>query len=273
VVASGLSSDRASVCIVIPARFGSKRYPGKPLAKLRGATGIERTLIEWSWRTAMTVPNVGHVVVATDDQRIVSEVNRFGGTAVITPIECSNGTERCAAALAQLSPEIEIVINLQGDNPLTPISVVSSLIGRLRTDPSILVSTPAIVANRPTRAHLLDEFENGRIGGTTVVVDRWHRALYFSKAILPHGAGRREDIPLHLHLGVYGYRRSALLSYAAQEPSVAELAEGLEQLRFLDQGIPIDVIISQPNDGTMVELNNPEDRPVIEAQFARRGME
>ena len=103
--------------IIIPARFASSRFPGKPLARLTGAAGVERSLIEWSWRAACKVPGTGGVVVATDDQRIVAEVERFGGTAVMTPSACANGTERCAAALGALGCEPGIIVNFQVIRP------------------------------------------------------------------------------------------------------------------------------------------------------------
>ncbi len=262
-----------SRCIVIPARFASTRFPGKPLALLRGAGGIERPLIEWTWRTACSVADAGPVFVATDDLRIAEEVARFGGKVLLTPPECANGTERCAAVLDQLPADIDVVVNLQGDNPLTPPTVVEALMARMAADPSIAVTTPAILASGGTREHLLDEQRSGRVGGTTVVFDREERALYFSKAVLPHGATANADIPIHLHLGVYAYRRAALQTYRAAPPSAAEQAEGLEQLRFLDQGVPVTVVVVPAPDGTMVELNNPADRAVIESEFARRGME
>lgn len=262
----------ASCCIVIPARFASTRYPGKPLARLRGATGIERSLIEWTWRTAMTVSGVDRVVVATDDARIADEVSRFGGQVVITPAECANGTERCAAALEQLPRGIDLIINLQGDNPLTPPQIVAALRDRMK-DPAVAVATPAIESLAGTRTHLLDEQRAGRIGGTTVIANQAGQALYFSKAVLPHGAAADPAIPIFLHLGVYAYRRAALAAYRAAPASAAEMAEGLEQLRFLDQGIPVTMVVCPPPEGTMAELNNPADRAVIEAELSRRGVE
>jgi len=266
-VADGLPSCR----IVIPARFASTRYPGKPLARLRGADGTGRTLIERSWLAARAAAPDLPVTVATDDRRIVEEVERFGGTAVMTPPECRNGTERCAAVLADLANPEEVIINLQGDAPLTPVDVVRQLHAAMR-DPAIEVATPAVAATAETQAHLRQDRQAGRVGGTTAVFDRAGRALYFSKEVLPFvPANAQADTPVYLHLGVYAYRREALLRYAACEPEALELSEGLEQLRFLAYGTPVRVVVCPAPAGTMAELNNPEDVPVIEAELRRRG--
>jgi 3-deoxy-manno-octulosonate cytidylyltransferase (CMP-KDO synthetase) len=257
-------------CIVIPARFGSTRFPGKPLARLRGANGVERTLIEWTWRAAAAVPGESHILVATDDLRIADEVERFGGRFVMTPPECSNGTERCAAVIDELPEDVDVIVNLQGDALLTPPSVVTALFERMTAEPDLAVATPALPCTGATLDHLLAEQRCGRVGGTTVLFDRAANALYFSKFVLPHGADRRQDVPVYLHLGVYAYRREALSRYRHAPPSTAELSEGLEQLRFLDQGVPVAIVVVPPPEGLIAELNNPEDVMAIEAELRRR---
>lgn len=258
--------------IIIPARFASTRFPGKPLARLKGANGAERTLIEWSWRAACRVPGVGRVIVATDDQSIVTEVERFGGTAMMTPEECANGTERCAAALAALGEEQRIAVNFQGDAPLTPPAIVAAVIDRMHREPTLGVATPIIPCRDETLSHLLSDQKAHRVGGTTVVFDRHQRALYFSKSVIPYGASAAEPAAdlVHLHLGIYAYRPEALATYMASEPSALELAEGLEQLRFLDLGLRVGTVLCEPPDGSLIELNNPTDAPLIEAELQRR---
>lgn len=267
-----MDNPQLSCRIVIPARFASTRFPGKPLAKLRGADGTERTLIERSWLAARAAAPHLPITVATDDHRIVAEVERFGGQARMTPPECRNGTERCAALLADLPDAEELIINLQGDAPLTPIHVVQDLIASM-SDPSVAVATPAVLASAATQAHLRQDRQSGRVGGTTVVFDRSGRALYFSKEVLPFAA---PDVPhsppVYLHLGVYAYRGDALRGYSEAEPDALELSEGLEQLRFLANGIPVRMVVCPAPDGVMAELNNPEDVPVIEAELRRRGL-
>ncbi len=263
-----------SCCIFIPARFQSVRYAGKPLARLKGHGGVERSLIEWTWRAARSVPDMRFVIVATDDRRIAEEVERFGGKAVMTPTECANGTERCAAALESLSEIPEIIVNFQGDAPLTPPGIVEALIERMRAEPTLPVATPAMRCTPQTYRHLIDDRAEGRVGGTTVVFDRRNHALYFSKNPIPYFSSAAEDVacPVHLHLGVYAYRAGALRSYVAAAPSTLENAEGLEQLRFLDMGIPVGTVVMEPPEGPMIELNNPTDAPLVERELQRRAL-
>ncbi|MDB5718101.1 MAG: kdsB, partial [Sphingomonas bacterium] len=120
------------VAIVIPARYASSRYPGKPLALLRGAGGEAKPLIQRSWEAASRVAGIDAVYVATDDDRIRIAAEAFGARVLMTPESCANGTERCAAALPLLDPDVEIVVNLQGDAPLTPAPFVEALVAHLR---------------------------------------------------------------------------------------------------------------------------------------------
>jgi 3-deoxy-manno-octulosonate cytidylyltransferase (CMP-KDO synthetase) len=255
------------VCIVVPARFDSTRYPGKPLVRLRGPGGVERSLIEWSWRTARACAGDSPVFVATDDRRIANEVERFGGRALMTPSDCANGTERCAAVLDALPDSAGIIVNLQGDAPLTPPAIVERLVAAMRADPDLPVATPAIRATPETRRHLLDDQSAGRVGGTTAVFDAAGDALYFSKSVIPHSGSTGGEAPVHLHLGVYAYRRDALRRFAAAPSSPLEDAEGLEQLRFLHLGIRVAVVVCDAPGGLMIELNNPSDKPLIEREL------
>lgn len=259
-----------AVAIVIPARFASSRYPGKPLVPLRGATGIAKPLIRRSWEAACGVAGVERVVVATDDLRIAREVEDSGGDVVMTRAECHNGSERCAAALSALGDDIGIVVNLQGDAPLTPPSYVEALIDVLAADSTVQVATPAMRTSAVARQRLLEDQRAGRVGGTTVTKDAAGDALYFSKAVIPHGSAAsigEPGLPL-LHVGVYAYRRAALQAYAALPAGTLELLEGLEQLRFLEAGIKVRVVEVAEND--VWELNNPEDVTPIEAALAAR---
>lgn len=261
-------------CIIIPARYASSRFPGKPLARLKGQGGIERTLIEWSWRAAAKVPDVGRLLVATDDMRIVDEVERFGGVVVMTPPECVNGTERCAAAAANLLDCPDIVVNFQGDAPLTPPDFVSAVIAHMQDNPTLAVATPAIPCRGDTYRHLVEDRAAGRVGGTTVVFNRLGEALYFSKNVIPFvpAGSADEGRAVHLHVGLYAYRRDALAAYSAAPGSMLERLESLEQLRFLDQGIVVGAVLCEPPSGTMIELNNPGDAPLVEQELLRRDL-
>lgn len=260
--------------ILIPARYASTRYPGKPLALLRGADGAARSLIERSWRAATAVAPAERVWVATDDARIAEAVTAFGGQVVMTPTSCRNGTERCAAALAALGEVAPIIVNLQGDAPLTPAFVVSDLVKALAADPDAAMATPAVECSPSLYAHLVNDQAHGRVGGTTVVANAAGRALYFSKRVIPHlpASAIEAHRSVRLHLGVYAYRPTALAAYATLEPSPLELCEGLEQLRFLEGGQPIRLVPFPPLAWDCIELNNPEDVPAIEAVLQKRGI-
>lgn len=261
--------------IIIPARYKSSRFPGKPLAALRGASGVSKSLIQRSWEAAAEICSPANIWVATDDSRIAGAVSKFGGQVAMTPSECRNGTERCAAALSSIGDEPEIIVNLQGDAPLTPGLLVHQLAGLLARDPNVAMVTPALRCTAGTLDHLVADAAVGRVGGTTVVFDQSHRALYFSKRIIPYlppdTPERHEHV--HLHLGLYAYRRDALIDYSAAPLSALEILEGLEQLRFLDCGKMVQVLPVDPVGWDCIELNNPSDVAAIEAVLAARGIE
>lgn len=265
----------APFTIIIPARYQSSRYLGKPLAPLTGATGVARSLIERSWACARSVPGARAVYVATDDARIADAVRGFGGAVVMTAPECRNGTERCAEAAATLGLTDEIVVNLQGDAPLTPAFVVPALVAALAAEPATAMATVALRTSPGTYAHLIGDAAAGRVGGTTVVTTAADRALYFSKRVLPFvppALAAQAHEMVRLHLGVYAYRPDALAHYAATAPSPLEDLEGLEQLRFLENDRPIRVVTFDPVGWDCIELNNPADVPAIEAVLAARGI-
>lgn len=264
------------VGIVIPARYASSRFPGKPLARLHGASGIARTLVERSWIAANDVPGVDLVVVATDDDRIAEEVERFGGQVIMTPTSCANGTERCAAAVAGMADPPDIIVNLQGDAPLTPASVVASLVKRLHDNPAVRVVTPAIRCTDGVYRHLVEDQMAGRVGGTTVVFDGAGNALYFSKRVIPYlpeNWSSDGPVPIFLHMGVYAYRRADLRAYAEMSACPLEQLEGLEQLRFLYNSIGVSVVECPPPDWDVIELNNPSDLEPVQAMLRQRGLE
>ncbi len=266
----------SSFAIIIPARYESTRYRGKPLVVLRGSTGVAKSLVERSWECASKVSDCAGVWVATDDDRIAAEVERFGGQVVMTSPDCANGTERCADAIARLGPVADVVVNLQGDAPLSPPSVVEQLVQRLGEDPEAVMATPAVRCSTSVYAHLTADLAEGRVGGTTAVFNRESRALYFSKRLLPYlppTAIEGEFVPIHLHLGLYAYRADGLALYDRAAPSMLEQLEGLEQLRFLDLGLAVSIVQLDPFGWDSVELNNPCDVPLIERVLSERGIE
>lgn len=264
-----------SVVIVIPARFASTRYPGKPLVELRGADGQPRTLIRRSWEAAMAVRGTARVIVATDDSRIADHAAGFGAEVAMTSSACRNGTERCAEVLAGLPETPEMIVNLQGDAPLTPAWFVEELVAGLRAAPEAQVATPVLNCSGAMRADLLADRAAGRVGGTTAVFGAGGRALYFSKEVIPfvpHEVAPGAASPVFHHVGVYAYRPAALAAYAGWPEGRLERLEGLEQLRFLENGYLVLCVEVQAQGREFWELNNPEDVPRIEEMMRRMGM-
>ncbi|MCR8828190.1 3-deoxy-manno-octulosonate cytidylyltransferase [Pseudosulfitobacter koreensis] len=266
-----------SVLVVIPARYASTRYPGKPLVALTGATGVASTLIERSWRAAMSVQGVDRVVVATDDDRIARAAEGFGAEVVMTAPECANGTERCAEAHAVLGSGYDVVVNLQGDAPLTPPWFVEALIEAMQTAPDADIATPVLRCDGATLNGFLADRKAGRVGGTTAVFDRNRKALYFSKEVIPFiGTAYADDAaetPVFHHVGVYAYRPAALADYPSWSTGPLEQLEGLEQLRFMESGGSVLCVEVDARGRQFWELNNPQDVPRIEKMMAEMGLE
>lgn len=257
--------------IIIPARFASTRYPGKPLVALRLPDGSSRSLIRLTWDAACRVRGVDGVHVATDDARIAAVARGFGADVVMTPDTCENGTARCAAALAHLDPVPDLVINLQGDAPLTPPWFVEALIDTMRADPAIAMATPVLRCDPQALARLQADRRAGRVGATTAVFDRDMNALYFSKEVLPFTDPARlpDPVPVFHHVGVYAYRPAALVAYVAAGPCGLEALEGLEQLRFLYNRIPVRCVEVEARGQVFWEVNHPGDVPRVEAALGR----
>lgn len=263
------------VLLVIPARYGSTRYPGKPLVGLTGASGETRSLIQRSWDAATEVQGVDRVVIATDDDRIAEAARGFGAEVAMTPDTCRNGTERCAVVARGLAGTDDIVVNLQGDAPLTPPWFVAELIDAMQEDPSRKMATPVLRCDAAALASFLDDRRHGRVGATTAVFDHHGRALYFSKEVLPYTGrplGEDEEIPVFHHVGVYAYRQSALVAYPEWTIGPLEAWEGLEQLRFMENGVDVHCVEVVPRGRSFWELNNPGDVPRIEAILRKLGL-
>jgi 3-deoxy-manno-octulosonate cytidylyltransferase (CMP-KDO synthetase) len=213
-------------CVIIPARFGASRFPGKPLADLAG-----RPVIAHVVERALRARGVDLVAVATDDARIAAAAERAGARAVLTG-EARTGTDRVAEAARKLSPRPEIVVNLQGDEPLIEPGAVEALLEALR-DPAVEMATLA----RP-----LAEGELERPHVVKVVCDARGDALYFSRAPIPHRRAGGRSALARAHVGIYGFREPFLQRFAAMEPGPLEQEESLEQLRALERGHRIRVV-------------------------------
>ncbi|MES2491947.1 MAG: 3-deoxy-manno-octulosonate cytidylyltransferase [Pseudomonadota bacterium] len=250
--------------VIIPARFASVRFPGKPLFRLTSSEGISRPLVEWTWRAAVAAVGSPATCIATDDERIADAARAFGARVVLTDRDLRNGTERCAAAVAALGQTPSVVVNLQGDSPLIPPQFITAVLAAFG-QPAVQVATPFVECDAAMMALIHADHAAGRVGGTCVVARDDGTAAYFSKYPIPHGASA--ECPLKLHLGLYAFRPAALAAYAALPPGALEHAEGLEQLRFLEAGWPIQLVkVPRPRDG-MWEINNPEDVAIVEPRL------
>lgn len=256
------------VAIVIPARFGSTRLPGKPMALVAG-----RSLLSRVWRIASAVERVGSVWIATDDERVAEHARGFGARVIMTDESCENGTERAWQAASRMERRPDAVVNLQGDAVLTPPWVVQGLVDAFHADPATAMVTAAVKLTWDTLAELVELKKKSPSSGTTVVMDREGRALYFSKGIIPY-LRRRDDSkppPVHRHIGIYGYSLPALEQMATLPQTPLEAAEGLEQLRALENGIPIKVVLVDYRGRSHGSVDSPEDIPVVEAIIAAQG--
>jgi 3-deoxy-manno-octulosonate cytidylyltransferase (CMP-KDO synthetase) len=258
------------IALFIPARLASQRLPGKPLIPIRGRDGHSRPLIQHCWDAAARVPDVGSIHVLTDNDQLAEVVAGFGGQVLRTSDQARNGSERCAEALTRLDRIPDVVVNLQADAFLTPPKFVTA-VAAIFTTPSVKVATPVFRARGDALGRLDQDRAAGRIGGTTAVLAADGRALYFSKSVLPSEARRGPDDtewPVYHHVGLYAYRPEALREFADLPQGKLEVAEGLEQLRFLEHGIDVHCVEVEPPPHGFWEVNNPEDIAVVEAMIA-----
>jgi 3-deoxy-manno-octulosonate cytidylyltransferase (CMP-KDO synthetase) len=225
---------------VIPARWGATRFPGKPLALLSG-----RPLVYHVWRRASETRTLKRVVVATDDPRIVKAVEGFGGEAVITP-ELPSGTDRVAWIARKTRHRV--VVNIQADEPALSPHLID------RAVRMVLAKNGPPIATAATTAISERDFRKPDV--VKVVLDSRNRALYFSRSPIPFGTDGSEGVAPLCHIGLYVFRRSALLRYSRIGPTVLERQERLEQLRALEHGMSIGVVVT---DDPAVSINRPTD--------------
>lgn len=214
-----------SIIGIIPARWASKRFPGKVAIEIAGMSMLERV-----WRGAKGCARLRDVIVATDHPEILSLCESFGGRAVMTSGDHLSGTDRVAEVAVGLDDEI--VVNIQGDEPLIEPRIIDAVIEALASDQEAPMAT--LVQNADP-----DALEDPN--RVKVVLDRRGRALYFSRATIPAAKSGTPIKTLWQHVGLYAYRRDFLMQFVELEPGDAELAEGLEQLRALEHGFPIRV--------------------------------
>ncbi|MEY4287216.1 MAG: 3-deoxy-manno-octulosonate cytidylyltransferase [Bacteroidota bacterium] len=221
---------------VIPARYGSSRFPGKPLLDLKGKTMIQRV-----YEGAQKATLLDTIVVATDDQRIFDEVLRFGGRVVMTSSSHQSGTERCAEVLGHF-PDHDTLINIQGDEPLVSGLQLDQLIGAFQ-DPTVVLAT--LVHPEVSAADLQN------VNRIKVLEDHQGNAIYFSRSAIPNTHyAKNQDFPWLRHIGLYAYKSEVLRQIASLAPCALEQAESLEQLRWLYYGYAIKLVhtdIETPN--------------------------
>lgn len=233
-----------NILIVIPARYGSSRFPGKPLFNIAGKSLLQR-VCETAIEATNKLQNV-KILVATDDHRIMQHAKEINVPAILTPETCATGTDRIIAAISQLKNKPKYVINLQGDTPLTPVEVITNLMNALSMD---AVVTPVLQLTWDNLEVLRQAKKINPFSGTTAIVNQSNDALWFSKQIIP--AIRNEDSlratnpnqsPIYQHLGIYGYSLELLQTFANLPIGHYEQLEGLEQLRLLEHGYKITAV-------------------------------
>ncbi len=234
--------------VVIPARFGSTRFPGKPLAPILG-----KPMIVWVLERASQIRGVDRVMVATDDARVAEVVRSAGGEAAMTPLGCPTGSDRVYEAVRGMA--CDIVVNLQGDEPVLDPGAVSSLVALMRENPAIPMATLA--------SPLFSEQEYRDPNIVKVILDSGNRCMYFSRSPIPHLRGLKlDEAPVYRHAGVYGFRKNILAQFTQWPQGRLEKAESLEQLRALERGVEIRAVIAG---WPKVAVDTPEDIPRAEA--------
>lgn len=230
------------IAAVIPARFESSRFPGKPLARIAGRTMIERV-----YRQAAKAGGFADIIVATDDTRIRDEVTGFGGSVEMTDNNIKSGTERVWAAIAER--DFDAVVNIQGDEPLIPETLIDEVRRALAADP---------IVSAARHSDSYDDFSSRHV--VKVVCDEQGRSLYFSRAPIPF-AEKGSFKGFLQHIGIYGYTKEMLRAFVGSGPAELERRENLEQLRFLSLGRPIRILLT---DFVSHGVDIPEDIGKIE---------
>ena len=241
------------VVVIIPSRYASSRFDGKPLAVICG-----KPMIEWVFRRAVQAKCVDAVYVATDDDRIRRAVERFGGRSIMTTSACRSGTDRVAEAADRLGlDETDVVVNIQGDQPLVDPRCFDAVVQPFYVDPDVQMSTLAFA--------IVDPREITDPKDVKVTFDNRGDALYFSRATIPWGRDGMGGYTLYKHLGVYAYTRHFLERFRNLAPGRLEEIEKLEQLRAMEHGHRIRVVVT-PHDSPEVDL--PVDIGRIEAKMS-----
>lgn len=216
------------VVAVIPARYASSRFPGKPLAKIH-----DKPMIQWVYERVKGVEGINDVYVATDDERIFDTVECFGGKVIMTSKDHKSGTDRISEAISKIDDDIDIVLNIQGDEPMIKKEMISQLISAF-DDESVNMAT--------LKKRLYDEDDINNPNIAKVITDVNNDAIYFSRSTIPYNRDGKDDIKYFKHIGVYGYKKDFLMKFSNLKKSNLEELEQLEQLRVIENGYKIRVI-------------------------------
>lgn len=239
------------VLCVIPARYASTRLPGKPLSMIAG-----KPMIQHVYERACKAQLPDEVVVATDNELVEQAVIGFGGKAVMTSPDHPSGTDRLAE-VALKYPDVDIIVNVQGDEPMIPPEIIDRLAEAFEGDAELNMATMKVV---------MDEEDYDNPAAVKVVTDQRGYALYFSRSLMPYPRNKPEGYKVFKHVGIYAYRRNFLLKYAALTPTPLERAESLEQLRALENGYKIKVLES---DFQGIGVDTPEDLAAVNVLFEK----
>ena len=247
-----MSNQSPQVLGVIPARWGSTRFPGKPLHPIAG-----KPLVQHVWEQCAKCERLDSVTVATDDERIAAAVAEFGGHATMTRDDHPSGTDR-TAEVAEAFPDATHIINIQGDEPLINPDLIDQLAGDLADQPDL----PMITAANPLAADdpMIDD-----PNVVKVTIDVNGNALYFSRSCIPHPRNKPAGLTYYRHQGIYGFRRDFLFDFVSWPPSLLEQTESLEQLRALENGARIRVVL---NDDTSPGVDTPEQAAILHQQLS-----
>lgn len=259
--------------IAIPARYGSTRFPGKPLAMIGGKTMLNR-VVNIARQVAEKHSDLFYFVT-TDDKRIAEHAKDINAPCIMTPSSCATGSDRVLSAIRQLDEWPDFILNLQGDAPFTPVAVVEAMISAFQQNQRAEVVTPVHRLSWTDLDRLRESKKTTPYSGTTAVLNAQNQALWFSKNILP--AIRKEDelrehetlSPVHQHMGLYGYRVDVLEKFCSLPMGEHEKLEGLEQLRMLENGIKIQAVPVEIEAGQIQSgIDTPQDLERAEAFLA-----
>lgn len=252
------------LAIAIPARYGSTRFPGKPLAMISGKSMLQRVL-EVAHKAAKPYDDLT-IFVTTEDKRIADHAEELGAICITTPPSCPTGSDRVLSAIRQLDVWPDFIINLQGDAPFTPPTVIRQIFDAFEANPRAEVITPVHKLSWHDLDRLRKAKETTPFSGTTAIINEDDRALWFSKTIIP--TIRNEDdlraqngiSPVHQHIGLYGFRSDILERFCNLPQSTYEHLEGLEQLRMLENGIHIQTVNIEIEEGLIQSgIDSPQD--------------